>query len=203
MSKKHFALGFVLVLTLALSACGRSISQEGRPFENAKITYEWTGTVKGTETVYYNGYKTRSEVNTSSGDEESPVKQNITIINDGDNIYRVDENSKLALKQSNPYKEKLNSINKGDKVEFRERLALNLNDDEDMPKSTGEKVILGKTCKLYSIGNSETVCLWDGVILYHELAIEGGLAIQQAIGMELDTEQSEDLFSLPEGASVQ
>lgn len=190
--------------TLLLTGClGTSLTEEGRPFDTAIINYKWTGAIEGKETLYIDGNKTRSEINTSTIINGVKSTQNRVIINDGEYIYKIDQDTDIALKEENPYAVALKSLKPEDKQEFRKRLILLLNEGEKMPDPEGEEIILAKPCKVYTVTLPSSTCIWEGLILRNEIAIDQGKAKQKAVSMEKGVKIPESFFAAPEGIKIQ
>lgn len=194
----------LLIGTLFLSACfGPSISEEGRSYDTAKIEYQWSGIVEGTEVFYAKGNKRRSEINTVTKVSGGESRQNMLIINDGEYTYNIDLNSKLALKQDNPYKEEIKTKTPEELQLLRKKLALYLKETDTIPAAVGKEQVAGKDCDLYDLGNSTKKCLWEEQVLKTELIIDSGKASQVAQKIEVDQELDDSLFTLPEGITVE
>lgn len=193
-----------LIGMLLLTGCfGPKTTDEGRSYDTAKINYQWRGNIVGTEDFYAKGNKRRSEIHTVTTVDGKETKQDMLIINDGEYIYKIDLNSKLALKESNPFKEELKTKSPEELKSLRKKMALYLNESDELPKPTGKAHLAGKDCDIYTLGNSTTKCLWDEQVLKTELVVDSGKTIQEATKVQVEMDLDDSLFTLPEDVTVQ
>lgn len=193
-----------LLALLLLTGCfGPKTTNEGRSYDTAKIDYQWRGTIVGTETFYAKGNKRRSEINTVTTVDGKETRQNMLIINDGEYIYKIDLNTKLALKEASPFKEELKSKSPEELKDLRKKMALYLKESDDLPKPTGKAHLAGKDCDIYTLGNNTTKCLWEEQVLKTELVVDSGKTIQEAAKVQVDMDLDDSLFTLPGDVTVQ
>ncbi len=193
-----------LISVLLLAGCfGPKTSNEGRSYDTAKIEYKWRGNVTGTETFYAKGDKRRSEINTVTTVEGVETSQNMVVINDGENIYKIDLNTKLALKEASPSLELMEGKSPEEIKELRKKAALFVEAGHELPDPTGKAHIATKDCDIYSLGNGTTKCLWEEQVLKTEIVVDSGKTIQEADKMQLNIELDDSLFEVPDGVTVQ
>jgi len=204
MFKRLFGGSIITIFILSTTGCfGGGVKDSGRAFDSAIINYEWEGVISGKETVYIEGNKTRSEINTATIIGGAQTTQKRVIINDGENLYKINTDSSLAFKETSPYKEKLNSLSPEEKQAFRKRLALLLNDSDPLPEPSGEETILDRVCEVYSVTGPNSTCLWEGITLRNEVVIDTGKAKQKAVSLETNVKLPADLFTIPETIKIQ
>lgn len=201
---KKLTLFIAIFATFSLSGCFSAKTTEvGRSYDTAQIEYKWTGAIEGTETFYASGFKTRSEIKTTTKVEGVETNQDLLVINNGEYIYKIDTTSKLALKETSPYKDEVKNKSPEELKELRIRMALYLKEGEEMPKSTGTEVVAGKKCEVYELGNGTKKYLWNEQVLKTEVVVDGAKATQEATSVEIDKNIEDGLFNLPGDAVVQ
>jgi len=164
-------------------------------FKSGKVQYESTGSMSGTETMYFDNYGMLEVKETKATLEMMGIKQvtDTKVIMDGKWIYTLDNNSGEANKMENP----LYSMfpEGGDLEKIGEEMMLNMGG-----KKIGTETLLGKECDIWEIKKlMSKVWVWKSIPIKSEVNMMGMNITQIATSVEVDISVSPDKFKIPEG----
>ncbi len=164
-------------------------------FKSGKVKYTSTGSMTGTETMYFDNYGMLELKETKATLEMMGIKQvtdTKTIMN-GKWVYTIDKNSGEANKVENP----LYSMfpKGGDLEKVGEEMMINMGG-----KKIGTETLLGKKCGIWEIKKlMSKVWVWKSIPLKSEVNMMGMNITQIATSVEVDINVSADKFKIPEG----
>ncbi len=196
---KIIALAVFTGAFFAGCAAGTDQKVNPYPFDTAKIEYELSGNLEGTQTVYIKGDLAAHEtqgVKKVEGEEQNIYYLYLDL---GESRYEIDLNKKEGKKSMNPLYKELKKLKQNEKIDFLIKVATNTEALESVPTSTGEKEFAGKTCKTYNMSEIGEICFWKGIPLYSKLSLSGG-EIQNtmtAVSVETDIEIKDSVFAVP------
>jgi len=164
-------------------------------FESGKVTYKTSGSMQGTETMYFDDYGMLEVKNTKATLEMMGIKQvtDTKVIMDGKWIYTLDNNSGDANKMENP----LYSMfpDGADLEKVGEEMMLNMGG-----KKIGTETLLGKKCDIWEIKKlMSKVWVWKSIPIKSEVNMMGMNIIQIATSVEVDIDVPSNVFKIPEG----
>ncbi len=176
--------------------------QKKYPFKSAIIHYEIKGEVQsGTEELYIQGVKSCSIKHITIKVLNNIQKQDLMVIDDGENVYSIDLNEKTGTKMVSPYK-MTQELTPEEREKLEETgLALvkgisgKLNHEP-----IGTENILGKPCKIYKIFGVKS-WQWEGVPLKTEMQMMGKIT-QTATKIDVNKAISDSRFKVPAGIKV-
>lgn len=208
MNKKFIGVIAVFLLFTGCAAQGKVFPY---PFETAVIEIKHTGTTEGTTIVTIKGddsvYESHLVTTVVSPEGPSEQKTDVTTVSRGEWTYVMDLNENMGRKVKNPVYADLKSIPEPDKMEYLNRLGINLPPTEVVPQSTGVRDFEGNQCDIYRIENEDAVwevCLWNGIALFSTIdIIEPPIQNQtEVVSIRLDQEIPETVFQIPEGVEI-
>ena len=164
-------------------------------FKSGKVTYQTTGSMQGTETMYFDNYGMLEVKNTKATLEMMGIKQvtDTKVIMDGKWIYTLDNNSGDANKMENP----LYSMfpDGGDLEKVGEEMMTNMGG-----KKIGTETLLGKKCDIWEIKKlMSKIWVWKSIPIKSEINMMGMNITSIAISVEVDIPVSPNEFKIPEG----
>lgn len=188
MKKLLFVL---LIISITISAQDFKRYQ----FKSGKVKYKTSGSMKGTETMYFDNYGMQEVKETKATLEMMGIKQITdvkTIMNDKW-VYTIDNNSGKANKVENPL---YSMFPKGTDLEkVGEEMMKNMGG-----KKIGTETLLGKDCDIWEIKKlMSKVWVWKSIPIKSEINMMGMKITQIATSVEVDIDVSPDKFKLPEG----
>lgn len=181
LTSKMSKLKTTIILCLAgvtafiLSGCAIT-SNKVNPysFDTAKIEYSLEGNLSGKQIVFIKGDMASHQTTAVKTIDETQEDLNTLYVEAGPDRYEIDLLAKTGTKSPNPIYSEMSTMDHGQKIEFLTKIATFMDENEQVPTSTGEKVIAGQTCKTYEIKDRGEVCLWDGILLYSKLSLANG-----------------------------
>ncbi len=164
-------------------------------FKSGKVVFQSTGSMTGSETMYFDNYGMLEVKNTKATLEMMGIKQvtDTKVIMDGKWVYTIDNNSGEANKMENP----LYSMfpEGGDLEKVGEQLMINMGG-----KKIGTETLLDKKCEIWEIKKlMSKVWVWKSIPIKSEINMMGMKITQLATSVEVDIEVSADKFKIPEG----
>lgn len=187
---KKLVLMFFIIST-ALSA------QEFKryAFKSGKVVYKSSGSMTGTEIMYFDNYGMQEVKNTKASLNMMGIKQvtDTKVIMDTDWIYTINNNSGEATKMENP----LYSMfpEGGDLEKASEEMMISMGGVK-----TGTEILLGKKCDIWKIEKlMSTIWIWKTIPLKTEIKMMGMNVTNIATSVEVDIEVSPNEFKIPAG----
>jgi len=180
-----------LIISIAISA------QDFKRYEfkSGKVVYQSTGSMTGSETMYFDNYGMLEVKNTTATLEMMGIKQvtDTKVIMNNKWVYTIDNNSGEANKMENP----LYSM-------FPQGTDLEKVGEEMMKNMGGVKIgtetIIGKNCDIWEIKKlMSKVWVWKSIPIKSEINMMGMKITQIATSVEIDITVSADKFKIPEG----
>ncbi len=159
------------------------------------MVYQSSGSITGTETMYFDNYGMLEVKNTKASLDMMGIKQvtDTKVIMDGKWIYTLDKNSGEATKMDNP----LYSMypEGGDIEKIGEEMMTNMGG-----KKIGTETLLGKKCEIWEIQKlMSKIWVWKSIPIKSELNMMGMKITSIATSVEVDIDVSPDEFKIPEG----
>ena len=164
-------------------------------FKSGKVVYQSTGSMTGSETMYFDNYGMLEVKKTKATLEMMGIKQvtDTKVIMDGKWVYTIDNNSGEANKMENP----LYSMfpEGGDLEKVGEQLMINMGG-----KKIGTETLLDKKCEIWEIKKlMSKVWVWKSIPIKSEINMMGMKITQLATSVEVDIKVSPNEFKLPAG----
>lgn len=164
-------------------------------FKSGKVVYETSGSMTGTETMYFDDYGMLELKETKATLEMMGIKQvtDTKVLMNGKWIYTIDKNSGEANKMENP----LYSMfpEGGDLEKVGEEMMINMGG-----KKIGSETLLGKECDIWEIKKlMSKVWVWKSIPIKSVVNMMGMNITQIATSVEVDISVSPDKFKIPEG----
>ncbi len=164
-------------------------------FKSGKVVYQSTGSMTGSETMYFDNYGMLEVKKTKATLEMMGIKQvtDTKVIMDGKWVYTIDNNSGEANKMENPLYSMFPEGRDLEKV--GEQLMINMGG-----KKIGTETLLDKKCEIWEIKKlMSKVWVWKSIPIKSEINMMGMKITQLATSVEVDIEVSADKFKIPEG----
>jgi len=189
----YFLVTICVVLNLIESKTllRESLAENEKPFNTAKITYNYIWKYAYTENkkvhdegkiiTYLDCIKNRRRDEITLFDKlgNSQKKETLLIVNDNQG-YLIDPATKTGYKSEEPEPAILAiKPSRLDKMDY-----------------IGEEQILGKTCAVYSIGFSK-FWIWDGFLLKEETKKENAYVLKEVEKIEENIKIDDSLFNVP------
>ena len=180
-----------LIISIAISA------QDFKRYEfkSGKVVYQSTGSMTGSETMYFDNYGMLEVKNTTATLEMMGIKQvtDTKVIMNNKWVYTIDNNSGEANKMENPL---YSMFTKGTDLEkVGEEMMKNMGGVK-----IGTETIIGKNCDIWEIKKlMSKVWVWKSIPIKSEINMMGMKITQLATSVEVDIEVSADKFKIPEG----
>jgi hypothetical protein len=188
-----------IVLVLLLIAISISAQNYKRyQFKSGKVVYQSSGSMSGTEILYFDNYGLLELKETKNTIEIMGMKQEINtdVIMKDRWVYSIDKKTNTASKVENPiYTMFPNGID-GNKVgiEMMEKVG---------GKKIGTESVNGKDCEIWEIEKLKSkVWIWKSIPIKTEINIMGMDIKQIATSVEVDIEISPNKFNLPSGVKI-
>jgi hypothetical protein len=185
----------LLFISLILSIVISAQDFKRYEFKSGKVVYQSTGSMTGTETMYFDNYGMLEVKNTKATLEMMGIKQvsDTKVIMNNKFVYTIDNNSGEATKMENP----LYSM-------FPEGTDLEKVGEEMMKNMGGIKIgtetVSGKDCEIWEIKKlMSKVWVWKSIPIKSEVNMMGLKITQIATSVEVDIDVSADEFKIPEG----
>lgn len=164
-------------------------------FKSGKVVFESSGSITGTETMYFDDYGMLEVKSTKATLEMMGIKQvtDTKVIMDGKWIYTLDNNSGEATKMENP----LYSMfpQGGDLEKVGEEMMTNMGG-----KKIGTETLLGKKCEIWEIKKlMSKIWIWKSIPIKSEINMMGMNITSIATSVEVDIPVSPNEFKIPEG----
>lgn len=192
-------LNSVLILVLIFASSISAQDFKRYQFKSGKVVYKSTGSMTGTETMYFDNYGMLEVKNTKVVMELMGAKQETdtkVIINEN-LIYSIDNKSGNANKMVNPFYSMFPDGGELEKI------------GEEMMKIMGGKkigseVINEKDCDIWEIKKmTAKVWVWKSIPMKTVVNMMGMNLTQTATSVEVDIDVSPDEFKIPEGIKIQ
>jgi len=164
-------------------------------FKSGKVVYKSSGSMTGTETMYFDNYGMLEVKNTKASLNLMGIKQvtDTRVIMDADWIYTINNNSGEATKMENP----LYSMfpEGGDLEKASADMMISMGGVK-----TGTETLLGKKCDIWKIEKlMSTIWIWKTIPLKTEVKMMGMNVTNVATSVEVDIKVSPNEFKLPAG----
>ncbi len=164
-------------------------------FKSGKVVYKSSGSMTGTETMYFDNYGMIEVKNTKASLNMMGIKQvtDTKVIMDAEWIYTLNNNSGEATKIENP----LYSMfpGGGDLEKASEDMMISMGGVK-----TGTETLLGKKCDIWKIEKlMSTIWIWKTIPLKTEVKMMGMNITNVATSVEVDIEVSPNEFKIPDG----
>ncbi len=192
MKKTLFSL---LILSVIVSA--QDYKRYG--FKSGKVVYESTGSMTGTETMYFDNYGLNEVKITNVAMDMMGVKQEIDtkVIMTDKWVYSIDNKTNTANKLKNPiysmFPDGINSDEVG--IEMMKKMG---------GKKTGTETINGKDCDIWEIAKMMSkIWIWKTIPIKTEVNMMGMKITQTAVSIETDIPVMQSMFQIPEGIQIQ
>lgn len=185
----------LLFISLILSIVVSAQDFKRYEFKSGKVVYQSTGSMTGSETMYFDNYGMLEVKNTTATLEMMGIKQvtDTKVIMNNKWVYTIDNNSGKANKMENPL---YSMFPKGTDLEkVGEEMMKNMGGVK-----IGTETILGKDCDIWEIKKlMSKVWVWKSIPIKSEINMMGMKITQIATSVEVDINVSPDNFNLPEG----
>ncbi len=184
-------LFLLLIISVVISAQDFKRYQ----FKSGKVKYKTSGSMKGTETMYFDNYGMLELKETKATLEMMGIKQvtDARTIMNGKWVYTIDNNSGKANKVENPLYSMFPEGGNLEKV--GEEMMKNMGG-----KKIGSETLLGKKCDIWEIQKlMSKVWVWKSIPIKSEVNMMGMNITQIATSVEVDIKISADKFKIPEG----
>jgi len=188
-----------LIIFFAISVLISAQDLKRYQFKSGKVVYQSTGSMVGTETLFFDNYGMREAKYSKVVLDIMGMKQEIDAktIMEEKWIYAIDNTSNKASKMENPLWEMI--PNGTDIEKIGEEMMTNLGG-----KKIGTEVLLGKTCDIWEVEQMMSkIWIWKSIPLKSEVNAMGMTFAQIATSVEVDIPVSADEFKLPEGIEIQ
>jgi len=164
-------------------------------FKSGKVVYKSTGSMTGTETMYFDNYGMLEVKYTKASLNMMGIKQvtDTKVIMDGDWIYTINNNSGEATKMENP----LYSLfpEGGDLEKASEDMMISMGGVK-----SGTETLLGKKCDIWKIEKlMSTIWIWRTIPIKTQVKMMGMNITNMATSVEVDIEVSPNEFKIPAG----
>jgi outer membrane lipoprotein-sorting protein len=203
MSKFIKALPILTILsTLFLSACQPAAQQNvsGFDFNTAKISYKISGSSEGNSEVIIKGDKKVIKTNLVQTKIDGTKKQSkLYIIQDGEKVYTLNEDSKTGTVVKNPLYQELQKLSPEMRRTRLIKEAIRVTESEsELPKVEKQETIAGQACDVYKTGFTEN-CLWQAIPLKTVASLPdyGIETTTEATKVEVNIDLADSLFKVP------
>lgn len=185
----------IILISLLVSIAISAQDFKRYQFKSGKVVYETSGSMTGTETMYFDDYGMLELKETKATLEMMGIKQvtDTKVLMNGKWIYTIDKNSGEANKMENP----LYSMfpEGGDLEKVGEEMMINMGG-----KKIGSETLLGKECDIWEIKKlMSKVWVWKSIPIKSVVNMMGMNITQIATNVEVDISVSSDKFKIPEG----
>ncbi|MCF6268992.1 MAG: hypothetical protein L3J41_04725 [Melioribacteraceae bacterium] len=187
--KKLFLISFIISIAITAQDFKRY------EYKSGKVVYKSSGSVTGTETMYFDNYGMVEVKNTKSTLEMMGIKRetDTKVIMKDKWLYTIDNKTGEANKMENPIYSMFPEG--GDLEKAGEEMMINMGG-----KKVGTETLLGKECDIWEIEKlMSKVWVWKSIPLKSEVSMMGISINQIATSVEVDIDVSPDEFKIPEG----
>lgn len=189
----------LIFILLSLSILVSAQDYKRYQFKSGKVVYQSTGSMTGTETMYFDNYGMLETKITKVTMEMMGIKQetdNTVIMNDKW-VYSIDNKTNTANKLENPMYSMFPDRISGDEVGL-----------EMMKKMGGQKVgtetINGKDCDVWEIKKMMSkIWIWKTIPVKTVVNMMGMNITQIATSIETDITVMPNMFNIPTGIQIQ
>ena len=187
---------FIILLLISITISAKGFKRY--EFKSGKVVYQSSGSMTGTETMYFDDYGMLEVKHTDMSMDMMGIKQEIktTVIMKDRWVYSIDEKTNTASKIENPV---YTMFPNG--VDF-EKVG-----EEMMKKMGGKKVgnetINGKDCEVWEIEKlMSKVWIWKTIPIRTEMNMMGMNITQIATSIEVDVTVPASEFKIPAGIKI-
>jgi len=202
---KSLIVASLLFITIVLiSGCVATETVSPYPFDTAKIEYNLSGSLEGTQIVYIKGDNAIHETHATTKENNQEVLVDILYLELGESLYDINLATGEGTKVKNPIYNELTNLNKEERIDYLTRLAVNVDEAAGVPIPKSESEYAGQKCKLYDIEGLGEICMWSGIPLYSKLSPAGGESenTMTAVSVEIDTSIPDNMFQIPAGVTI-
>ena len=201
----------ILILTLAfmvssltMSGCVATETVNTYPFDTAKIEYNLSGNLEGTQKVYIKGDNAIHETNAVRKENGREVPVNLLYLELGEHLYEINLSTQEGTKARNPIYNELKQLTKEQRTVYLTKLAVNVGEADNLPATKGEGEYAGQKCQIYDVEDMGEICVWSGIPLYSKLSLAGGEIenTMTATSIEVNTDIPDNLFAVPLGVDI-
>jgi len=192
-------ISFVLIIAFVFVSINYAQNINRYQFKSGKIVYQSSGSMVGTETMYFDNYGMLEAKNTKVVMDMMGIKQEMDtkVIMDRNWVYSIDNKTNTASKLENPifsmFPERTDAVNVGE--EMMKKMG---------GKKTGTETINGNDCDIWEIEQLKSkIWVWKSIPIKSEINAMGLSIIQIATSVEVDVTVSPNEFKLPEGINIQ
>ncbi len=196
--KKVIVIAIFASVIIAGCATGTDQKVNPYPFNTAKIEYELSGNIEGTQTVYIKGDLTARETQGVKNTEKGEKETHDLYLEIGDSRYEIDLNTKEGIKTMNPLYNELRNLKQNEKNDFLLKIATGAAETEGLPTSTGQEKFAGKTCNMYDISDIGEICIWNSIPLYYKR----NQNVTTAVSVETDIDIDDAVFAVPADVTI-
>jgi hypothetical protein len=189
----------VLCLVLIIASITSAQDFKRYQFKSGKVVYKSSGTMVGTETMYFDNYGMLEVKNTKVVMELMGTKQetDTKVLMTGNVIYSIDNNTGNANKMINPLASMFPEG--GDLEKIGDELMKNMGG-----KKIGSETITGKDCEIWVIEKMMSkVWVWESIPMKTVVNMMGMNLTQVATSVEVDIDVSAEEFKIPKGIKIQ
>lgn len=209
--KPHFALGFSLFCAFFFGSCGGSDSSvaaggssnelQKYQVESAIVEYAHSGTVGGTETLYFDRFGAREASVKKTVIEVGSIRNETSAvtITEGAWITQLDEAEKKATRMKNPlYDDLMQGMKNRDAEQVGAEMIRKMGG-----KKTGTEEIAGRLCDIWEVptANSKT-WVWKGITLKTEVSMGPMSTSMVATSVQENPSIPASRFEIPAGYEV-
>ncbi len=190
--RKYFSILFIVLIVTSIALAQNLKRYE---FKSGKVVYQSSGSLTGTETMYFDNYGMLEVKNTKSSLEMMGIKRvtDAKVIMKDKWVYSIDNTTGEANRMENPIYSMFPEG--GDLEKAGEEMMINMGG-----KNVGTETILGKECEIWEIKKlMSKVWVWKSIPLKSEVNMMGISINQIATSVEVDIDISPDEFKIPEG----
>lgn len=187
---------FLLLLILSVILSAQDFKRYS--FKSGKITYTTTGSMVGTETVYFDNYGVDEVRETKSTLEMMGMKQetDTKVIMKDKWVYSIENKTGKITKMGNPL---YSMFPKGTDLEkVGEEMMKNMGG-----KKIGNETVNGKDCEVWDVKKiMSKVWVWKSIPIKSEINMMGMNITQVATSVEVNINVPVDKFKIPENAEI-
>lgn len=184
---------FLILLIISITTSAQDFKRY--EFKSGKVVYESSGSITGTETMYFDNYGMLEVKYTKSTLDMMGIKRvtDAKVIMKDKWVYTIDKTTGEANKMENPIYSMFPEG--GDLEKGGKELMISMGG-----KKIGIETILGKECEIWEIKKlMSKVWVWKSIPLKSEVNMMGISINQIATSVEVDIDVSPNEFKIPEG----
>jgi hypothetical protein len=189
----------LLFLLLAFSFVLSAQDFKRYKFKSGKIVYQSTGSMTGTETLYFDNYGMEEIKTTKVVMEMMGIKQETStkVIMKDKWIYSIDNTTNTANKLENPIYSMFPDGVSGD--EIGEKMMVKMGG-----KKIGSETIDGRDCDIWELKKMMSkIWVWQTIPIKTEINMMGMNITQTATSVETDIPVMPSMFQIPAGIQIQ